>query len=239
MHSVIERKQNARAKEVGTELDNLFFVRYFRKQGRRFPWREPGVSPFAFMITEMLLRQTLASNVGTMWSEFLKHYPTPARLMRASRKDLKRRIERLGFSNQRSEALVLASSYLVSEHGGTVPEDLESLLQIPHIGMYAARAILCFAFGKRIEIVDTNVLRFYARYYGLEIKPDIRRNPAIWRIAKDALPRTGRLVQQHNYGLLDFTAEVCKSSNPLCFSCPLVLVCKFGSERLSQAQGFK
>src|SRR5260370_41135712 len=99
--------------------------------------------------------------------------------------------------------------------------------------MYVVHAILCFAFKRDIEIVDTNVLRFYARYYGLTIKPDIRKNPEIWKIEKSSLPEQASEVQQHNYGLLDFTAAICKARKPLCSACPLVSSCKWGMQ-LSQ-----
>ena len=90
-------------------------------------------------------------------------------------------------------------------------------------------AVLCFAFGQRVEIVDTNVLRFFARYYGLEIRPDIRRNAQVWDEAKMLLPDLGGQVQQHNYGLLDFTAEVCRSRFPQCDICPLAASCSWAT----------
>jgi A/G-specific adenine glycosylase len=153
----------------------------------------------------------------------------------AKRKDLVDQLTVLGFGNQRAEALVLASAWLVEHHKGRVPSSLTELLRVPHIGEYSARAILCFGYGRKEEIVDSNVLRFLSRYYGLKLKPDNRRNPIAWELARAALPRSFSYAREHNYGLLDFTAEVCKPTGPKCENCPLLRSCSWG-QRVNQRQ---
>ena len=190
-------------------LDRNFFVNWYKMHGRVFPWRQEGVSPFALLVTEMLLRQTQAGAVSKLWHEFFQRYPDAYALTQANKDELFTRLKVLGLAEQRSLALISAASWLVEHHGGQVPDSREELIKIPHVGMYVVNAILCFVFKRDMEIVDTNVLRFYARYSGLTIKPDIRRNPEIWKLAKASLPSAE--VQEHNYGLLDFTAEICRT----------------------------
>ncbi len=181
----------------------------------------------------MLVRQTRASEVAKIWDAFMAAYPNAYALAAARESELVRQLAVLGFGNQKAEALCAAASYLIEHHGGEVPKTLEELLAIPHIGNYAARAVLCFAFGVRIEIVDTNVLRFYARYFGESVKPDIRRNPHVWEWARHALPRERQKAQQHNYGILDFTADICKPGRPRCEVCPLAVSCHWGQQQLA------
>lgn len=209
-----------------------FFIDWFVNNGRIFPWRKPGTTPFAFLITEMLLRQTRAANVAKIWENFTQKYTSPKEMLNADRASLVNQLKELGFGNQKAEALQHASKWLLDHNKGSVPSSLNNLLLIPHIGLYSARAILCFAFGQRIEIVDTNVQRFYSRYYGLKIKADIRRNPDIWSIAKQNLPREKSKAIAHNYGLLDFTAEICKSGRPRCEICPLSSRCTWGKNQV-------
>ena len=207
-------------------LDRNFFVNWYHMYGRDFPWRQTGVSPFALLMTEMLLRQTQAEAVSKLWHEFFQRYPDAQALARANKNDLFTQLKALGLAQQRSLALISAASWLVEHHRGQVPDSHEELFKIPHVGMYVVHAVLCFVFKHDIEIVDTNVLRFYARYYGLAIKPDIRRNPGIWKLARASLP-DGE-VQEHNYGLLDFTAEICRTKIPRCPVCPLATSCAEG-----------
>ena len=214
-------------------ISRNFFVNWYKVHGRDFPWRRNDVSPFAMLVTEMLLRQTQARAVSKLWSKLIQKYTDARALAQANEEDLLDQLGVLGLGEQRSSALIAAATWLVENHHGQVPDTKEELLKIPHIGKYAAHAVLCFAFGYKIEVVDTNILRFYARYYGLDVKPDIRRNPEVWKIAKLSLPKKRKEIQQHNYGLLDFTAEICRSKMPRCNDCPLVSSCKWGMLQLS------
>jgi A/G-specific adenine glycosylase len=217
-------------------LRKSFFVDWYQVHGRNFPWRQKGVSPFAILVTEMLLRQTQAAAVSRLWLDFINRYSDAWTLAQAKRDELFEQLKILGLGFQRAEALVAAATWLIEHHNGQVPDSKDKLLRIPHVGAYVANAVLCFAYEQKVEVVDTNILRFCARYYGLTIKPDIRKNPQIWEIARSLLPEEITKVKQHNYGLLDFTAEVCKARLPLCGTCPLVSSCQWGSREIEQVQ---
>lgn len=205
--------------------NKYFFVDWFDANGRDFPWRINNVTPFKILITEMLLKQTQASSVARIWNALFDIYPTSESMGNANMDELKLIIQSLGFGNQRKKALIGASRYIVENYNGEVPVDLEKLLSIPYIGWYSAKAVLSFAYSLPYEIVDSNVLRFYARFYEIIIKPDIRQNIHIWELAKDHLPLTGHEVKKHNYGLLDFTAQICTAIKPKCLICPLNTEC--------------
>jgi A/G-specific adenine glycosylase len=209
-------------------IDRKFFVNWYNKHGRDLPWRKEDVSPFKVLITEMLLRQTHVANVIKVWEQFTSSYPTPLDILEASDEELAGHLHLLGLVNQRVEALKAAAGWLVEHHSGQVPETLEELKAIPHVGIYAAGAVLAFAFRQRSAIVDTNIQRVYARYYGMEVKPDVRRNPHVWELAREHLPPVDGDVPAHHYGLLDFSAQVCTARSPRCEACPLVASCDYG-----------
>jgi len=213
------------------QLDQLlkgrFFVKWFRTRGRHFPWRNQKINPFKVLITEMLVRQTRAYAVAAIWKDFTRKYPDPSAIISTSEEQLYSDVKVLGFGRQRTSALKSAASYLIEFHDGKVPTRLDELLKVPHIGHYSSRAILCFAFNHRVEIVDVNVLRFFSRFLGLRVNPDIRRNPRVWKFANLLLPRTGLNAKEHNYGLLDFTGEVCTAMLPSCWTCPLRTQCRW------------
>jgi len=206
-------------------LSNSFFVNWYKMHSRNFPWRRKDISPFILLMTEMLLRQTQASAVSKLWNEFTFRYPDPKTVTQANKDILLEQLKILGLGKQRASALIEAAAWIVEHHQGQVPACKEELLRIPHVGAYIASAVLCFAYEKKVEVVDTNILRFYGRYYGITTKPDIRRNPEIWKIARSLLPEEIEAVQQHNYGLLDFTATICRARVPQCGICPLASSC--------------
>lgn len=217
-----------------SRIPKNFFVNWYKEHGRIFPWREGGVSPFAMLVTEMLLRQTGANAVAKLWENFTSKYVNAFILAYANKEELRDEIKILGLSEQRSQALISAAQWLVDHYQGKVPSDLVELLKVPHVGLYAANAVLCFGFGEKITLVDTNILRLYSRIYGLEIKYDNRRNPEIWELAAQDLPINPEWSRDHNFGMLDFTAGVCKARKPFCERCPLVISCIFGQQKMQE-----
>jgi DNA (cytosine-5)-methyltransferase 1 len=207
-----------------------FFIRYARKHLRKFPWRRKKTKEFHLLIAEVLLVQTKAEDVARIWPLLIKRYEKPSDLASAKRSDLKALLRPLGLQNQRAKALHTIARVLVKRHQGEVPRDVAQLLSLPHVGLYTAAAVASFSFGKRVPIVDTNVLRVLGRITGSKIDRDLRRSKKIWAFAWSALPEKN--VQLHNYGILDFAAQVC-TRDPNCSSCPLRRKCAFGKSRKS------
>jgi A/G-specific adenine glycosylase len=221
---------------VARRIKEGFFVDWYSNQGRSFPWREPGVTPFGILVVEILLRQTKAEMVAKVWPGLLGAYPCPTALVDSNRKALRAMIAGLGFGTQRTEALYSICQVLEKEHQGVVPSRIEDLQNLPHLGIYSSHAIACFAFDAQVAVVDSNVKRLLERLFGLSLVPDIRRARDAWDIAA-ALLAPGN-AKAHNYGLLDFTATMCKSRRPLCEECPLANGCasaKYGKEKTNGA----
>jgi len=208
-----------------------FFRWFYRKHGRAFHWRERGVAAFGILVAEMLLHQTRAEQVAAIWPELMDRYPAPSDMAHADPGELYALLVPLGLGRQRVEALISASAALVTRHHGKVPKSLEALATIPHLGLYAANATACFAYGKRVPVVDANVLRVFSRLFGETYSPDNRRAPIAWERATSALPPRGP-VREHNYGLLDFAALICKAGPPRCHECQLNSVCTWCKEHV-------
>jgi A/G-specific adenine glycosylase len=200
-----------------------FFARYARSRMRSFPWRKPEITPFHLLIAELLLVQTKAEDVAKIWPILITRYPLPQRLQRAQTGSLTRLLRPLGLQNQRAKALKALSRAIVDRFGGNPPQSIPELLSLPHVGLYVASAVACFNFGQRVPIVDANVLRVLGRITGIEPGRELRRSPRVWEAAWSLLPRSNFAL--HNYGLLDFAAQVCRTKAPLCSSCALNTTC--------------
>jgi A/G-specific adenine glycosylase len=201
------------------------FEKFSSERYRSFPWRDSEIGAFGLLIAEVLLRQTKGDDVVGPWLALMARYPDASRLSRAREATLKRILQPLGLQNQRARALREIATALVAWHQGQVPTTLQELLLLPHVGMYAASAVSCFAFGERLPIVDTNVLRVFRRISGVTLKRDLRRSLEAWSLAWSILPRD---ATKHNYGMLDFSALICTPRNPKCEVCELRAICAYG-----------
>lgn len=206
-----------------------FFKEFFRLRGRDFPWRKEGTSEFSLVLAEVLLRQTRAETVPIVWGRIGRSYTTFPALARASRRELERELRPLGLHKQRARALIELAQ---SVNQDRLPTSTVALSRVPHLGLYATAALLCFSRERRVPVVDTNVMRILGRYLGRRFGNDIRRAQEAWWLAWDILPT--RNIKQHNYGLLDFGALVCTARKPSCPTCGLRHSCEFVRSRPSE-----
>lgn len=197
---------------------------WFIANRRDLPWRHEGFGAWGILVSEVMLQQTPVARVIPRLEQWLQRWPTPAALAASPAGDAVRAWERLGYP-RRALNLHAAAVTITERHGGAVPADLESLLALPGIGDYTARAVAAFAYGQRHPVVDTNVRRVIARAVhgqGLAGPPSTRRDLAEMQAL---LPDSATEAQLFNAALMELGAIVCTSRAPLCASCPLAIQC--------------
>ena len=196
---------------------------WYQQHGRLLPFRATS-DPFAVLVSEAMAQQTQAGRAGEAWIRFMEQFPTAQALAAASPADVVRAWRGLGY-NRRALNLQRAARQLVERHGGRVPADLPSLLALPGVGPYTARAVAAIAFGQPTGAVDTNVRRVLGRI----LAGDAGAMPpaALQRAADDAVP-IGRAADW-THALMDIGATVCRPLRPACETCPARAWCAFAA----------
>jgi A/G-specific adenine glycosylase len=165
---------------------------WFELNGRDLPWRRTR-DPYAILVSEVMLQQTQVERVVPRYLAWLERWPTVAALAAAPLADVIRAWQGLGY-NRRAVSLHRAAERIAASGW---PDDLTEL---PGVGRYTAAAVECFAFGKRVAPVDTNVARVRERS-GIVPTPDSAQ------------------------ALMDLGATVCLARVPRCGACPLAPGC--------------
>ena len=190
-----------------------------RKNLRTYSWRNGLLDPFGVLIAEVLLVRTRADAVEKVVLEFVGEFGEAESLSNANIKSVELLLRPLGLHRKRAKALVQMARVLLKDHGGLVPQELDSLLALPYVGRYTANAALCFAFGERRAIVDANIARLMERYFGLA--PPVGKldeNDLYWDLASQLLPYNH--IKTYNWALLDLGGLICVKHKPLCSVCP-------------------
>ena len=169
-----------------------------------------------------MLQQTQVSRVVPKYLHFMAKFPTPQECSQAPVSVIIEEWEGLGY-NRRAINLHRASQVLVEKHSGKVPNSLPSLLELPGIGPYTARAILCFAFEEDLGVVDVNISRVIARITGEVLPPQ-----ALQERADSFVPRGQGWIW--NQALMDLGSGVCRSRTVDCSHCPLENLCQWKGE---------
>lgn len=200
---------------------------WYQRHARALPWRRTR-DPYCILVSEIMLQQTQVDRVIDKYAEFLSIFPTVDDLARASAAEVIRAWKGLGY-NRRALYLKRTAEAVVRDYGGVFPKDIAALKSLPGIGDYTARAILSFAFGEPVPMMDTNHRRFYQRvFFGNRIQ----RDDALLRRAEEVVATVARgrgrarRVYDFNQALMDFGSLVCTTRQPLCGTCPLRAVCR-------------
>ncbi len=209
-----------------TQKERFFvnkIVEWGMKNKRTFIWRERNNDFFIVFVAEFFLRRTKSETVDRFMREiFLKEFRTFCDLAQREENELKRILKPLGLHNQRAAALKKISHLL---YGVEKMPTYQEILGLPHCGRYIANAVECFFYKRRRPIVDHNIQRLFHRFFSIPKAVEIHKADYLWDFAEKLLPDDDFV--NYNYYLLDFSAEVCKPSKPLCDICPLAQMCNF------------
>ncbi len=199
-------------------------IGWFDVQARDLPWRGPGRTPWAVMVSEFMLQQTPVVRVLPVYADWLDRWPAPADLAAAPAGDALRHWGRLGYP-RRALRLHAAAGAIVEHHGGRVPRTAAELLTLPGVGTYTAAAVAAFAYGKRETVVDTNIRRVHARLLGGDALPAPTLTAAEMRRAADLLPDDDGESVKWNAAVMELGALICTARAPKCSQCPVLDAC--------------
>ncbi|MGV8876916.1 MAG: A/G-specific adenine glycosylase [Rhodoglobus sp.] len=209
---------------------------WFNEHGRDLPWRHTDFGAWGILVSEIMLQQTPVARVLPRLAQWLTRWPTPGALANATPGDAVRAWERLGYP-RRALNLHAAATIISQQHGGIVPEDVPTLMALPGIGDYTARAVAAFAYGHRHPVVDTNVRRVLARAVlgqGEAGVASTRRDLAEMELL---LPADRTEAQATNAAVMEFGALVCTARKPLCDQCPIMQLCHWRAEGYPPYEG--
>lgn len=194
---------------------------------RKMPWKGEK-SPYRIWLSEIILQQTRVEQGWAYYEKFISAYPDVSALASAPDAEVFKLWEGLGYY-ARCRNLLKAARKIVSDFGGQFPPTHSALLSLHGVGPYTAAAIGSFAFGLPLAVVDGNVLRVIARYFGVDESVDeipVRKKLDHWAQSLLHLPDPGG----YNQAIMDFGATICKPANPLCDQCPMTAHCRAYAE---------
>ena len=196
-------------------------LRWYAENGRDLPWRRTR-DPYAVWLSEIILQQTRVAQGRAYWERFLERFPTVEALAAAPEDEVLRLWQGLGYYS-RARNLHAAAKQIVSMGG--FPSTLEGIRALKGVGDYTAAAIGSIAFGLPAAVVDGNVYRVLARYFGIATPVGTTAaKKEFAALAARLLPADAPAA--FNQGMMDFGATCCTPLNPACLTCPLVHSCE-------------
>ncbi|WP_410618117.1 A/G-specific adenine glycosylase [Amycolatopsis sp. cmx-8-4] len=205
-------------------VDADVLLDWFSAHGRDLPWREPECSAWGVLVSEIMLQQTPVARVEPIWHEWLARWPVPSALAASSQGEVVRAWGKLGYP-RRALRLHQAAGVIAAEHGDVVPSDVDTLLALPGIGAYTARAVAAFAYGRRAPVVDTNVRRVVARAVHGAGDAGPASNTRDMADVEALLPAEDAPAARFSAAIMELGALICTARAPRCADCPVYDEC--------------
>ena len=190
---------------------------WFDAHARVLPWRA-GVSPYATLVSEVMLQQTRVETVIPYYERWLERFPDLHALALADEQAVLSAWEGLGYYS-RARNLHGAARAVRERYAGTLPSDYGALRALPGIGDYTAGAVASIAFGHAVPAVDGNVRRVLARVHDLEAPAPSELRAYAAELVDESRPG------DFNQALMELGATLCTPRAPACGDCPIERHC--------------
>lgn len=195
---------------------------WYAIQQRDLPWRKT-TSPYLIWLSEIILQQTRVAQGLDYYLRFTSSYPQVENMANAPLDEVLKLWQGLGYYT-RARNLHETAKFVVNNLNGVFPDSYKGLLKLKGIGKYTAAAIASISYKEPVAVVDGNVFRVLARFYGINEPVNSTQGKLVFEEqAAVILDRENPDI--HNQAMMELGALVCVPRNPRCEICPLQQEC--------------
>ncbi|MBW3089375.1 A/G-specific adenine glycosylase [Bifidobacterium miconisargentati] len=204
----------------------LRLAAWWEANARDLPWRFGRTTPWGVLVSEVMSQQTQMSRVVPYWIDWMARWPDARALAEASKADVITAWGRLGYP-RRALRLQECARVVARDYADELPRTYDELTGLPGIGDYTASAVMSFAFGERIAVIDTNIRRVLSRVFLGAESLGGSASPAERALAGRVLPEAVRDSVTWNQSVMELGAVMCTAKSPMCEACPVARDCRF------------
>jgi len=188
--------------------------------------------PFQLLVAVILSAQCTDKRVNMVTPALFEAYPDAGSMAGASPEQIFELIRSVSYPNNKTRSLLGMARRLVSDFGGRVPDDFDSLLSLPGVGRKTANVVLSVIFNRPAMAVDTHVFRVAERI-GLTrgSRTPLSTELTLTRHIDKAL------IPHAHHWLILHGRYVCTARNPKCGECFLSDLCRAYPQLSRKAAG--
>jgi endonuclease-3 related protein len=216
-------------KKIGKQLKAIFQLLY-GAYGPQHWW--PGETAFEVLVGAVLTQNTAWTNVEKAIANLKRErILTFSRMSKAAPEKLASLIRPSGYFNIKTKRLRHLILFIHTHYSGRLSRMFAAdtaklrrqLLEVNGIGPETADAILLYAGGKPLFVVDAYTRRIFSRQGFFSADADYR---TVQGLFMDNLPRDTRFYNEFHALIVRLGKERCKKKRPLCGDCPIRRQCR-------------
>ena len=177
--------------------------------------------PFSILIGTILSARTKDEATTKAVKVLFAKYKNPKQLANAKVKDVEKIIKSIGFFRVKSKRIIEVAKIINTKYKGKVPDDLETLVELPGVGRKTANCVLVYAFEKPAIPVDTHVHRISNRLGLVDTKTPEETEMAL----REKIPKKYWLDINNTFVM--YGQNICKPISPMCDVCKIRKTCNY------------
>ena len=183
-------------------------------------------SPYQLLVAVMLSAQCTDKRVNMVTPALFEAFPTIQDMASATPEQIFPYVKSVSYPNAKSQHLAQMARMVCDRFGGEIPQDLDSMTQLPGVGRKTANVMLAVAFGGNAMPVDTHVFRVSHR---IGLVPKRCTTPL--SVEKELVKYfPGHLLSQAHHWIILHGRYVCTARAPKCANCCLNDLCHYCSK---------
>ena len=198
-------------------------VAWYHKNKRDLPWRGT-TDPYVIWLSEIILQQTRVEQGLPYFLRFLENFPNVEAFANATEEEVLKLWQGLGYYS-RGRNMLYTAKHIMAHFNGRFPTVYQDLIKLKGVGAYTAAAIASFSSNEKKAVVDGNVYRVLARYFGIKEPINTSTGQKMFALLAQELI-TDQQPSLYNQAVMEFGALHCKPKLPKCGECPLRLSCE-------------
>ncbi|MBU4031370.1 MAG: hypothetical protein KKH41_07200 [Candidatus Thermoplasmatota archaeon] len=219
----LEHLDELRMREAMEILSELHGTGAYPGRDPETPGPPPGSQePFRVLISTILSQRTKDENTHLATEALFAVFDTPEKLAHARPEEVEELIRPAGFYRQKSRNIINTAKVLCERFDSLVPDNLETLVELPGVGRKTANCVLAYGFGTPAIAVDTHVHRI-SNLMGLvrTAHPDDTEECLSRIVPRELWLDVNRLLVRHGQ-------TICAPVRPKCNKCPISHLCDRG-----------
>ena len=202
---------------------NSILTIWYSANKRDLPWRKTK-NPYNIWLSEIILQQTQVKQGLPYYDACISNFPTIEDLANASETEVLKLWQGLGYYS-RARNLHFSAKHISENLNSVFPKNFKDLLQLKGVGDYTASAISSICYEESVAVVDGNVYRVLARYFGIDTPINTTEGVKQFKtLATSLLPSSN--LGDYNQAIMEFGSRQCKPQSPVCSKCPLNIGCQ-------------
>ena len=217
---------------MAKRMTNAAVDAFFQRLSERDP--EPKgelnyVNPYTLLVAVVLSAQATDIGVNKATGPLFEIADTPEKMVALGLERVRDYIKTIGLFNTKAKNVIALSEILIREHGSVVPQQRETLEQLPGVGRKTANVVLNMAFGQPTIAVDTHLFRVANRTGMAAGKTPL----AVELALEKRIP--GKWMLHAHHWLILHGRYICKARKPVCPVCPVSDLCNFKDKTVEPA----